>query len=53
MKENRYTYHGNILFRTTPETHRELSLRAQESGVSLNQYLSGVVHRGLALALGL
>ena len=43
------SYRGNILFRTTPETHRELSLRAQESGVSLNQYLSGVVLRGLGL----
>lgn len=42
------SYRGNILFRTTPETHRELSLRAQESGVSLNQYLSGIVQRGLA-----
>jgi predicted RNase H-like HicB family nuclease len=42
------SYRGNILFRTTPETHRELSLRAQESGVSLNQYLSLVVQRGLA-----
>ncbi len=42
------SYRGNILFRTTPETHRELSLKAQESGVSLNQYLSLVVQRALA-----
>ena len=42
------SYRGNILFRTTPETHRELSLRAQGAGVSLNQYLSGLVQRGLA-----
>jgi predicted HicB family RNase H-like nuclease len=42
------SYRGNILFRTTPETHRELSPRAQESDVSLNQYLALVVQRGLA-----
>lgn len=42
-------YRGNILFRTTPEIHRELSLRAQESGVSLNLLLYGLVERNLSV----
>ena len=44
------TFKGNILFRTTPETHRELTTRAQEAGVSLNQYLQSLVQRHLAAA---
>ncbi|MFW6313926.1 MAG: type II toxin-antitoxin system HicB family antitoxin [Spirochaetota bacterium] len=44
------TFKGNILFRTTPETHRELSTRAQEAGVSLNQYLQSLIQRQLAAA---
>lgn len=44
------TYKGNVLFRTTPATHRELSTRAQEAGVSLNQYLQSLVQRHLAAA---
>ena len=44
------TFKGNILFRSTPETHRELSTRAQEAGVSLNQYLQSLVQRHLAVA---
>lgn len=44
------TFKGNILFRTTPETHREISMRAQEAGVSLNQYLQSLVQRHLAAA---
>lgn len=44
----RNTYRGNILFRTTPEVHRELALRAQESGISINQLLSGLVQRNIA-----
>ena len=43
-------FKGNILFRTTPETHREISTRAQEAGVSLNQYLHSLVQRHLAAA---
>ena len=44
------TFKGNILFRTTPETHRELSTRSQEAGVSLNQYLQSLVQRHLGAA---
>jgi hypothetical protein len=44
------SFKGNILFRTTPETHRELSTRAQEAGVSLNQYLQSLIQRQLAAA---
>lgn len=41
-------YRGNILFRTTPDLHREVALRAQESGISINQLLSGLVQRNVA-----
>lgn len=41
-------YRGNILFRTTPGVHRELAFRAQESGISINQLLSGLVQRNVA-----
>ena len=44
------SFKGNILFRTSPETHRELSTRAQEAGLSLNQYLQLLVQRRLASA---
>ena len=43
-------FKGNILFRTTSETHRELSTRAQEAGISLNQYLQTLVQRHLVAA---
>jgi predicted HicB family RNase H-like nuclease len=43
-------FKGNILFRTTPETHRELSTRAREAEISLNQYLQSLVQRYLATA---
>lgn len=40
-------YRGNTLFRTTPQLHRELAIRAQESGTSINQLLHALVHRNL------
>lgn len=41
------SFRGNILFRTTPDTHRELTVRAQAAGVSVNQFLNGLVERNL------
>lgn len=32
-------FKGNLSLRTTPEKHRELAMRAAESGVSINQYI--------------
>lgn len=32
-------YKGRLLLRTSPEVHRDLSLRAAEQGVSLNQFV--------------
>jgi len=32
-------FKGNLSVRTTPEKHRELAMRAAESGVSINQYI--------------
>lgn len=34
-----FDYKGNLTLRTTPEKHRELAIRAAESGVSINQYI--------------
>ncbi len=32
-------FKGNLTVRTTPERHREIAIRAAESGVSINQYI--------------
>lgn len=32
-------FKGHLLLRTSPETHRHISKRAAEQGVSLNQYV--------------
>lgn len=32
-------FKGNLTVRTTPEKHREIAIRAAESGVSINQYI--------------
>lgn len=32
-------FKGNLSVRTTPEKHREIAVRASESGVSINQYI--------------
>lgn len=40
-------YRGNILFRTTSQVHRELAIRAQESGTSISQLIHAVVNRNL------
>ncbi|MGZ3769320.1 MAG: type II toxin-antitoxin system HicB family antitoxin [Bdellovibrio sp.] len=34
-----HSFKGNLTLRTTPEKHREIALRAAESGVSINQYI--------------
>lgn len=34
-----HKFKGKFLVRTTPEQHKELALRAAESGVSMNQYI--------------
>lgn len=34
-----FDYKGNLTLRTTPEKHREIAIRAAESGVSINQYI--------------
>jgi predicted RNase H-like HicB family nuclease len=34
-----HSFKGNFLVRTSPEKHKELTLRAAESGVSVNQYV--------------
>jgi predicted HicB family RNase H-like nuclease len=34
-----HNFKGNLTLRTTPEKHREIALRAAESGVSINQYI--------------
>lgn len=33
-------YSGKFQVRTTPETHRDLTIRAAEEGVSLNRYVN-------------
>ncbi len=33
-----HKYKGNLTIRTTPEKHKEIAMRAAESGVSINQY---------------
>lgn len=33
------SFKGNLTLRTTPEKHREIAVRAAESGVSINQYI--------------
>ena len=32
-------FKGNLTVRTTPDKHREIAIRAVESGVSINQYI--------------
>ena len=34
-----HKFKGRLLVRTTPEQHKELTIRAAESGVSVNQYI--------------
>ena len=34
-----HSFGGKFMVRTSPEKHRELTLRAAESGVSVNQYV--------------
>ena len=34
-----HKFKGNLSLRTTPEKHKELAIRAAESGVSINQYI--------------
>ena len=34
------SFSGKLLVRVTPEMHRSLAIRAAESGVSLNRYIS-------------
>ncbi|MEA5454046.1 toxin-antitoxin system HicB family antitoxin [Sinomonas sp. JGH33] len=36
-------YSGNIRLRVTPKKHRELAVRAQEQGVSLNRFLNSLL----------
>lgn len=36
-------YSGSIRLRVTPNKHRELAIRAQEQGVSLNRYLNSLL----------
>lgn len=33
-------YSGRFVIRTTPEVHRELTIRSAEAGVSLNRYVN-------------
>lgn len=35
-----HKYSGKFMVRVPPEQHRELALKAQEAGVSLNRYVS-------------
>lgn len=34
-----HDFKGNVSLRTSPEKHKELTIRAAESGVSVNQYI--------------
>jgi len=43
LTEKRYS--GKILLRTTPEMHRELSIHAAETGVSLNRLINSRLHK--------
>ena len=36
-------YSGRFVVRTTPETHRRLSVSAAEAGVSLNRYVNSLL----------
>ena len=40
-------YSGKIHFRTTPEVHRKLTIRAAEAKVSLNRYLNSKITSNL------
>lgn len=35
-------FSGRFVVRTTPEIHRQLVIRAEESGVSLNRYINSM-----------
>ncbi len=37
------SFSGHFMVRTTPETHRRLTIRAEESGVSLNRYINSML----------
>jgi predicted HicB family RNase H-like nuclease len=39
-------YSGKFVVRVTPETHRELSIRSAEAGISLNRLVSDKLSRG-------
>jgi predicted HicB family RNase H-like nuclease len=43
LTERRHS--GKILLRTTPEMHRELSIHAAETGVSLNRLINSRLHK--------
>jgi predicted RNase H-like HicB family nuclease len=43
LTERRHS--GKILLRTTPELHRELSIQAAETGVSLNRLINSRLHK--------
>lgn len=36
------TFSGHFVVRTTPEVHRQLVIRAEENGVSLNRYINSM-----------
>ena len=39
-------YSGKFVVRVTPETHRELSIRSAEAGISLNRLVADKLSRG-------
>jgi len=43
LTERRHS--GKILLRTTPEMHRELSIQAAETGLSLNRLINSRLHK--------